>query len=103
MLDLLQRDGQGSLVIVVGQTAGDELETTTRLRHRYGRVIVVRVGPAAAAGNGGPAQAPGAPPTAAAATASASVVRVTAQTPFRTAWNQVIGAPTPRGVIGAAR
>ena len=25
MLDLLQRDGQGALVIVVGQTAGDEL------------------------------------------------------------------------------
>jgi uncharacterized protein (DUF58 family) len=103
MLDLLQRDGQGSLVIVVGQTAGDELETTTRLRHRYGRVIVVRVGPAAAAGNGEPARAAGAPPTAAAATASASVVRVTAQIPFRTAWNQVISPPTPRGVVGAAR
>jgi hypothetical protein len=31
------------------------------------------------------------------------VVRVTPQTPFRTAWNQVISAPTTPGVIGAAR
>ena len=88
MLDLMQRDGQGSLVIVVGQTAGDELDITTRLRHRYGRVTVVAVGPAnrgAARGATGGAGAP-----------AGSLVRVTREMPFRTAWNQAMKAATAR-------
>ncbi len=88
MLDLMQRDGQGSLVIVVGQTAGDELDITTRLRHRYGRVTVVAVGPASRAAASGTAGGAGAP--------TASLVRVTREMPFRTAWNRAMKSATAR-------
>jgi uncharacterized protein (DUF58 family) len=94
MLDLVQRDGQGALIIVVGQTAGDELRATTRLRQRFGLVSVVRV-------DGAP-QRPGSgePPGA----AGAHVIRVTGDTPFSHAWNRAIAtASRSRPAIGSSR
>jgi uncharacterized protein (DUF58 family) len=93
MLDLIQRDGQGALILVVGRTAGDELAATTRLRQRYGLVTVVWID---ASGQGGP---PPGPPA-----ATASLVRVTPETPFRSAWNRAIGsAPTGRALRRSVR
>jgi uncharacterized protein (DUF58 family) len=93
MLDLIQRDGQGALILVVGRTAGDELAATTRLRQRYGLVTVVWID---ASGQGGP---PPGPPA-----ATASLVRVTPETPFRSAWNRAIGsAPTGRALSRSVR
>lgn len=97
MLDLVQRDGQGALVIVVGQTAGDELTSTARLRQRFGLVVVVRVDPSSSgqgggAGGGGKV-APGTP-----------VIRVTADTPFATAWNAAMRTKLGlRAVVGSGR
>ena len=88
MIDVVQRDGQGALVLIVGQTADDELRATTRLRQRFGMVGVVRV-------TGG---STGAPPTA------ASVVVVGDDAPFAPAWNQamaVAGRTTPHAVRAA--
>ena len=88
MIDVVQRDGQGALVLIVGQTADDELRATTRLRQRFGMVGVVRV-------TGG---STGAPPTA------ASVVVVGDDTPFAPAWNQamaVAGRTTPHAARAA--
>ena len=42
MLDVVQRDGQGALVLVVGDTVDDELTSTARLRQRFGLVLIVR-------------------------------------------------------------
>ena len=90
MLDLIKRDGQGALVLVVGRTAPDDLSATVRLRQRYGLVTVVWID----------AAGPGRPPSAAAA----SVVRVTAVTPFAPTWNRVVGATRHgRPVSGARR
>jgi uncharacterized protein (DUF58 family) len=95
MSDLIFRDGQGSLVLVVGQTARAELDMTARLRQRYGRVVVVQV-PPDSAGRAGD-QRPAPPP-------SSSLVRVTRDTPFRTVWNQAVRSmSTPRGLTGARR
>ena len=88
MIDVVQRDGQGALVLIVGQTADDELRATTRLRQRFGVVGVVRV-------TGG---STGAPPTA------ASVVVVGDNAPFAPAWNQamaVAGRTTPHAARAA--
>ena len=88
MIDVVQRDGQGALVLIVGQTADDELRATTRLRQRFGMVGVVRV-------TGG---STGAPPTA------ASVVVVGDDAPFAPAWNQamaVAGRTTPHAARAA--
>ncbi len=94
MIDLVQRDGQGALVLVVGQTADDELSSTARLRQRFGIVSVVRVG--------SPGASPHATPVAASATAS--VIRVTDDTPFAPAWNQAMAATRSRpGVARSVR
>jgi uncharacterized protein (DUF58 family) len=91
MIDVVQRDGQGALVLVVGQTAGDELSATTRLRQRFGMVSVVRVGRASAHGNGNEDDA----------LASASVIRVADDAPFAPAWNKAMAAT--RSIPGVAR
>ena len=92
MIDVVQRDGQGALVLVVGQTADDELTSTARLRQRFGMVSVVRV--SSDAGH------PGATPAA----TSASVIRVTDDVPFAPAWNQAIASTRARpGVARSAR
>jgi uncharacterized protein (DUF58 family) len=98
MSDLVFRDGQGSLVLVVGQTAADELDITARLRQRYGRVVVVQVRPEVGRSDRrAPAGRGGGPP-------SASLVRVTPDVPFRTVWNQAVASmSTPRGLTGVPR
>ena len=80
MLDMVQRDGQGALVLVVGHTSGDDLSATTRLRQRYGLVVVVWVDAA------GPERRPAAP-----AAPAATVIRVAAGAPLPPAWNRVVG------------
>ncbi|HEX6420717.1 MAG TPA: DUF58 domain-containing protein [Acidimicrobiales bacterium] len=78
MLDLLRADGQGALVLVVGQATGDELTTAARLRGRYGLVRIVQ---AAGAGLRGPAPA-----------ADGAVVRIDPGSPFAPAWNRAMAA-----------
>jgi uncharacterized protein (DUF58 family) len=87
MLDMVQRDGQGALVLVVGRTSGDDLSATTRLRQRYGLVVVVWADAA------GPDRQPAAP-----AAPAATVIRVAAGAPFPAAWNRVVGV-TPHGRV----
>ena len=89
MIDVVQRDGQGALVLVVGQTADDELTSTARLRQRFGMVTVVRV--ASDAGH----------TSATPAVASASMIRVTDDAPFAPAWNQAMAST--RSKPGVAR
>lgn len=97
MLDLLQRDGQGALIIVVGQTAGDELRATTRLRQRFGLLSVVRI--EGSPGSPGTGQAPGA-----VAAAGGHVIRAGRDTPFPQAWNRAIAtAARSRPTIGSTR
>ncbi len=93
MLDLVQRDGQGALIVVVGQTAGDELVSTARLRQRFGLVTVVRVDTTAHPGADANQRASG-----------ASVVRVTADAPFPVVWNRAMAAhATTKPTIGSSR
>jgi len=82
MLDLLRRDGQGALVVVVGRTAQDDLRAAARLRQRFGLVTVVQVTDDAGA--------PGAP------AASATLVRVTPSSPFAPAWDRAMRAASSR-------
>jgi uncharacterized protein (DUF58 family) len=89
MIDVVQRDGQGALVLIVGQTVEDELSTTARLRQRFGMVTVVRVGRASPHGNGNDA------------VASASVIRVADDSPFAPAWNKAMAAT--RSMPGVAK
>ncbi|MDD9371111.1 MAG: DUF58 domain-containing protein [Acidimicrobiales bacterium] len=94
MLDLVQRDGQGALIIVVGQTAGEDLGATGRLRQRFGLVSVVRVD--GAPRRPGSGERPGA--------VGPDVIRVTADTPFPHAWNRAIAAASrSRRTIGTLR
>ena len=94
MLDLVQRDGQGALIVIVGRTAGDELAATARLRQRFGLITVVRVDPATAART--PQQEPPG--------SMASVIRVTADAPFPSVWNRAMAAsPTTATVTGSMR
>ncbi len=93
MLDMVQRDGQGALVLIVGQTAGDELAATARLRQRFGLVSVVRVDTTASRG----AQIE--PPA-----STASVIRVTADAPFAAVWNRAMAASArSKPVTGSIR
>jgi uncharacterized protein (DUF58 family) len=93
MLDLVQRDGQGALIVVVGQTAGDELKATARLRQRFGLVTVVRVDTAPAGGS--EAELPA---------ATGSVIRVTPDSPFPAAWNRAMAtSSTSRPVARSGR
>jgi uncharacterized protein (DUF58 family) len=94
MLDVVQRDGQGVLVIVIGHTAAHDLGAVERLRMRFGLVAVVRVGEPTAGRPGGP-------------TANGSAVTVTCGngTPFAEAWNQAMAtmARTPRVLSRSGR
>jgi uncharacterized protein (DUF58 family) len=84
MLDLVQRDGQGALIVIVGQTASDELAATARLRQRFGLVRFVRVGGATPREPGGNGDArPG---------LSGSVIRVGSDGDFAAVWNRAITA-----------
>jgi hypothetical protein len=86
MLDLLQRDGQGALIVVVGHTTGDELAAAGRLRLRYGLVRIVRADTATGGGREPDASGSG-----------VSVVRVGPGSPFPTAWNRaMVARPTGR-------
>ena len=86
MLDLLHRDGQGALIVVVAQTTGDELASTARLRQRFGMITVVQVEKGRVAATGRYEQPP------AIAAARASLIRVTRETPFATAWDRAMAA-----------
>jgi uncharacterized protein (DUF58 family) len=83
MLDLVQRDGQGALIVVVGQTASDELAATARLRQRFGLVRFVRIDTASGRSGGGDPRA------------AASVIRVTPDAPFAAVWNRAMAAASP--------
>jgi hypothetical protein len=85
MLDLLHRDGQGALIIVVAQTTGDELASTARLRQRFGMITVVQVEKGWVATGRYQTQP-------AIAAARASLIRVTKDTPFATAWDRAMAA-----------
>jgi uncharacterized protein (DUF58 family) len=86
MLDLLHRDGQGALIVVVAETTGDELASTARLRQRFGMITVVQVEKGRVATSGRYEQQP------AIAAARASLIRVTRDTPFATAWDRAMAA-----------
>ena len=93
MLDLMRRDGQGALVVVVGNTAEDELASVAGLRQRFGRVTLVRV----EAGTSRTDRA-------ASPLAGASVVRVSAGSPFPAGWNRAMAASSgSRPSVGTSR
>jgi uncharacterized protein (DUF58 family) len=79
MLDVLHRDGQGALIMVVAQTTGDDLLSVARLRQRFGMVTIVSVERAGAPRGS-------APP-------NASILRVTKDAPFATVWNRAMAKP----------
>ena len=80
MLDVVQRDGQGALVLVVGDTVDDELTSTARLRQRFGLVLIVRAARADHAERT-------VRPDRTAMLGGTSVVRVPDQAAFAAAWN----------------
>jgi uncharacterized protein (DUF58 family) len=80
MLDVLHRDGQGALILVVSQTSGDDLLSTARLRQRFGTVTIVSVERAGA-------------PRGSAAPPSTSILRITKDAPFATVWNRAMAKP----------
>ncbi|MBN2622745.1 MAG: DUF58 domain-containing protein [Acidimicrobiales bacterium] len=90
-IDLVRRDGQGALVVVVGQTVPDELASIGRLSQRFGLVIVVQVDPSGREG--------GAPPP----STTTPLISVTADRPFPTAWNSTLPSLTSRPVGGGVR
>jgi uncharacterized protein (DUF58 family) len=96
MLDIVQRDGQGSLVLVVGDTVEDELRSTARLRQRFGLVLIVRAARRGHAGAAGGARSPA---------LGASVVQVADERSFAPAWNATIAATrsTARRVARSVR
>jgi uncharacterized protein (DUF58 family) len=79
MLDVLQRDGQGALILVVAQTSGDDLLSTARLRQRFGMVTIVSVERAASRGSASPP--------------NTSILRITKDAPFATVWNRAMAKP----------
>jgi uncharacterized protein (DUF58 family) len=90
MLHLVERDGQGALVVVVGRTADDELSSTARLHQRFGLVAVVRVDMSDTRPAG--------------ATPGADVLTVAPGRPFPEVWNRAIGsAATRRALTGSVR
>lgn len=99
VLDLVQRDGQGALVVVVGQTTGDELKATARLRQRYGLIMVVQIDRGRPEGVS-PAAAE---PPGAAGTAGASLVRVGPGTTFAKAWDRAIATDRRVGAAAGSR
>jgi hypothetical protein len=84
MLDLLHRSGGGALVVVLAQTTSAELSNVTRLRRRFGSLVVVQVDSSAGAGR---APAP--------LGSAATLLRVTPTTPFGDAWDRAITASRP--------
>ena len=85
MLDLVKRDGQGALIVVVAQATGDELRATAGLRQKFGLVAVVRVD----AGTRQAVEAPG---------SGVSVIRVTAGKPFAKAWDLAMASSRRAGI-----
>ena len=85
MLDLVKRDGQGALVVVVAQATGDELRATAGLRQKFGLVAVVRV-------DAGARQAAEAPAS------GVSLIRVTAGVPFGKAWDLAMATSRRAGL-----
>jgi uncharacterized protein (DUF58 family) len=98
MLDLIQRDGQGALVVVVSQTTGDELKATARLRQRFGLITIVQIDRSR---NGGPAT-PAAAANGDPATAGASLVRVVPGTTFAKAWDRALTADRRLGATAGS-
>ena len=95
MLDIVQRDGQGALVLVVGDTVEDEVRSTARLRQRFGLVLIVR------AAREGHAHADRGRRG---AVLGSSMVHVPDQPAFAPAWNATIAAARPtRGLARSAR
>jgi uncharacterized protein (DUF58 family) len=88
VLDLLKRDGQGALVVLVSQTTGDDLAAASRLRQRFGLITVVQMdqGRALRGAQSEPA-APG----------RAALVRVAPGTSFATVWDRAIVTATKAG------
>jgi uncharacterized protein (DUF58 family) len=84
MLDLLHRGGGGALVVIVAQTTSAEMSSITRLRRRFGSLVVVQVDSAQRAGR------EPAPPV-----GSATLVRVTPTTRFGEVWDRAIAASRP--------
>jgi hypothetical protein len=86
MLDLLHRSAGRALVVVVARTTSAELSNVTRLRRRFGSLVVVQVagtetaGPAAPLGDG------------------TTLVRVTPATGFGEVWDRAIAASCPARV-----
>lgn len=87
VVDRLARSTSGgALVVVVASIAPDDLDRLLRLRHRFGAVTVVAFEPSSW---GGRDTAPDvAVPADRRAAAPRAVVRVTADTPFPTAWRR---------------
>ncbi|HEY3142385.1 MAG TPA: DUF58 domain-containing protein [Acidimicrobiales bacterium] len=93
MLELLQRDAGGALVIIVANVAGDELNAITRMGRRYGSLTVVHItgiphrdprsangyGPDGRRSNGGRPQQ---------LAIDTPVVVVNEASPFDVSWNQ---------------
>jgi hypothetical protein len=84
MLDLLNRSGGGALVVIVAQTTAAELSGVTRLRRRFGSLVVVQVD-----GAGGATRAP--LPTG----GSATLLRVGPGAPFGEVWDRAMAATQP--------
>jgi len=89
VLDLLRRDGQGALVVLVSETTGDDLAATSRLRQRFGLITVVQMD------QGRPVRVPGGSEPA--MTSSAALVRVTPGTSFPTVWDRAVVTATKTG------
>jgi uncharacterized protein (DUF58 family) len=100
VLDLLQRDAGGALVVIVAAVPGDEITAITRLGRRYGSQVLVQV-------TGIPRHQAGTRPTGNGASnghrptrrapeviGEAPLVQVTEETPFDVAWNQFMKART---------
>lgn len=85
VLDVLQRDGQGALVVVVGRVPAGDLEAVGRLRQRYGLVRVVRIDSAAPRTT----RPAGDRPT------TVPVIGVEAGASFADAWNRAMTSPQP--------
>jgi hypothetical protein len=83
MLDLLNRSGGGALVVIVAQTTAAELSGVTRLRRRFGSLVVVQVDGAGAAR--GPLSTGG----------SATLLQVGPGAPFGEVWDRAMAATRP--------
>jgi uncharacterized protein (DUF58 family) len=84
MVDLLHRSGGGALVVVLAHTTSAELSNVTRLRRRFGSLVVVQVD-----------SAPGSKAAPAPAGSAATLLRVTPTAPFGDVWDRAIATSRP--------